>query len=133
MPDFSYDPPLPPGPVEGFIQTIRLIDAGKQIGLAKWYVPGDGHDGVAQLLELATTLPVRRTGQGKRLMSATLDEIRKFFRARKFPTRRVWMNVNQKDHVIGRAFLTGAGFHHVGTIASLLKGQDALIYVLSLD
>jgi len=133
MSDFSYDPPLPVGPVDGFIQTVRLLDNGKSIGLAKWYVPGDGRDGVAQLLELSTVTTIRRTGHGKRLLDATIDEIRRFLKARKFPQRRIWMNVNQKDHVIGRAFLTGAGFHHVSTIAGLLKGQDALIYVLSLD
>ena len=133
MPDLTYDPPIPTGPLDGFVQTIRLSDKGKPMGHAKWHIAGDGKTGVVQLLELEITPPFRRAGHGQRLLEATLEQIRLFFRSRKLPARRVWMNVNQKDQVNGRALLTELGFHHMATIPSLLKDQDALIYVLSLD
>ena len=62
MPDFTYDAPLPAGPIDGFLQTIRLQDVGKIIGTAKWYIAGDGSDGVVQLLELSTATTHRRAG-----------------------------------------------------------------------
>ena len=133
MPDLSYDPPIAPGPFDGFIQTVRLTQDGKPMGHARWHVAGDGSTGVAQLLEV-TILPIfRRAGHGEQLLRATIEQIRVFFRTKKIPPRRVWMNVNQKDHVKGRALLTELGFHHMGTVPSLLQKQDALIYVLSLD
>ena len=133
MPDASFDPPLPTGPIDGFIQTVFLHEDKQPIGHAKWHVVGDGSTGIAQLLELTITPPHRRAGHGQALLTATLEQIRKFFRGKKLPPRRVWMNVNQKDQVNGRALLTEMGFHHVATIGALLKDQDALIYVLSLD
>lgn len=133
MPDLTYDPPFPTGPLAGFVQTIRLTEDGQPIGFATWHVAGDGSTGVAQLLELTIAPPFRRAGRGQRLLKATVEQIKSFFRARKLPLRRIWMNVNQKDQVNGRAMMTEAGFHHIGTIPSLLKNQDALIYVLSLD
>ncbi len=133
MPDLTYDPPFPTGPLAGYVQTIRMTDAGKQIGYARWYVTDDGTTGVAQLLEITIAPPHRRAGHGQRLLQAAIEQIRQFFRARKLPLRRIWMNVNQKDQVNGRAMMTHAGFHHMGTVSSILKDQDALIYVLSLD
>ena len=133
MPDYSYEPALPISPIDGFIQTVRVSDNSKTMGHAKWHVAGDAKSGVVQLLELEIAATFRRAGHGQRLLETTLEQIRLFFRSRKIPPRRVWMNVNQKDQVIGRALLTELGFHHMATIPSLLKDQDALIYVLSLD
>lgn len=133
MPDVLFDPLLPVGPTQGFIQSIRLTEGGQSIGQSRWYVTGDGSTGVAQLLELSTSPTHRRTGQGKQLLEVTIDQIRQFFNARRIQPRRVWMNIQQKDQVIGRAFLTEHGFHHVATIPAMLKGQDSLIYVLAMD
>ena len=133
MPELTYDPPLPAGPIDGFVQTIRLSEQSKPVGHARWHVAGDGSTGIAQLLEIAIHPPFRRTGHGQRLLTAAIDQIQLLFRIHKIPARRVWMNVNQKDQVNGRAMLTHAGFHHMGTIPSLLKDQDALIYVRSMD
>ncbi len=133
MPEFTYEPALPAGPIDGFIQTVRLSEASKPIGHCKWHIAGDGSTGVVQLLELQIAASHRRAGHGQRLLEATLEQIRLFFRSKKIPVRRVWMNVNQKDQVNGRALLTELGFHHMATIPSLLKDQDALIYVMSLD
>ncbi len=133
MSEYTYEPALPVGPIDGFIQTVRLSDKSKPMGHAKWYINGDGSTGVVQLLELQIAPPYRRAGHGQRLLEATLGQIRQFFQSKKIPARRVWMNVNQKDHINGRALLTEMGFHHVSTIPALLKGQDALVYMMSLD
>lgn len=133
MPDFSYEPALPVGPIDGFIQTVRISEKLKPVGCAKWHIAGDAKTGVVQLLEVYIAPPFRRAGHGERLLEATLEQIRLFFRSRNIPPRRVWMNVHQKDQVNGRALLTELGFHHMATIPSLLKDQDALVYVMSLD
>ena len=133
MPDLSYDPIQAPADVDGFVQTIRLYAAGRTLGHARWHTTGDGHDGVFQLLELTVAPERRRQHYGKQLFEAFLEQIRKFCKARKIKPRRIWINVQQKEQVVGRAFLTLKGFHHVATIPALLKGQDAMIYLMSLD
>lgn len=133
MPDLSYDPPLPTSPFSGFVQTIRLTHAGKELGHARWHVAGDGHDGVVQILDLTVGINHRRQRHGQTLYDALLAQVRKLFKTHKIRPRRIWMTLEQKDQVIGRAFLTAQGFHHVATIPSLLTGQDAMVYLVSLD
>ena len=133
MPDFSYDPPLPNGPTPGFVQTVRLMSAGKPIGYARWHVPGDASAGVVQLLELTVACERRRNHHGQQLWEAMLDQVRRYFKSRQVRPRRMWIALEQKEQVVGRAFLTRVGFHHVATIPSLLKEQDAMVYLLSLD
>jgi ribosomal protein S18 acetylase RimI-like enzyme len=133
MPDLSYDPPLPTSSINGFVQTIRLTVAGKPVGHARWHITGDGHDGVVQILELTVGINHRRQHHGKTLYDAMLQQVGKFFKAHKIRPRRIWINVEQKDQVVGRAFLAGCGFHHVATIPTLLSGQDAMVFLLSLD
>ncbi len=132
--DLSYEPPLPPRPsADGFVQTIRLSVDGRVIGTARWYVRPAAADGVAQLLEFAIAPTRARQGHGRQLMQAVYDQANGYFRARKLKLRRIWIAVEQKTQIVGRAFLTGLGFHHVSTVQNLLKDQDALVYTRSFD
>ena len=132
--DLSYEPPLPPRPsADGFIQTIRLTIDGRAVGTARWHVRAGSTDGVAQLLELTISPTRARRGHGRQLMQAVYDQASAYFRARKLKLRRIWIAVDQKTQVAGRAFLTGLGFHHVSTVTNLFQDQDALIYTRSFD
>ena len=140
MPEFAFDPPLPTAAVPdeqrlaGFLQTLTLKDdAGKPIGLARWHAPGGLTEGVVQILELTIAEPHRRRGHAGRLLKATIDQAVRYHRLHKQPLRRLWFSIEQKTQVNARAFLTQHGFHQTGTISDLLKSQDALIYVRSLD
>jgi ribosomal protein S18 acetylase RimI-like enzyme len=134
MPDLSYEPPVPTTLItSGFVQTIRLTAANKPVGIARWYVGGDAHDGVVQILELTVGINHRRQLYGQQLYDAMLEQVRRFFKAHKIRPRRIWANIEQKDQVVGRAFLTKQGYHHVATIPTLLKDQDAMVYLVSLD
>ena len=133
MPEFSYAPPLPPKPTnEGFVQTVHLIDAGKPVGTARWHVRPGAPDGVAQLLELTITGRVRQ-GLGRQLLDDVTDQARAYFKSRGTRLRRMWMAVEQKGQVIGRAFLTEHGYHHVATLQELMHKQDTLLYMKSFD
>jgi GNAT superfamily N-acetyltransferase len=133
MPDFSQDPPLPKKVTnEAFMQTVRLLDAGKPIGSARWHARPGAMDGVAQLLDLTITERGRQ-GHGGQLIDEVVKQARAYFKSRGTRLRRMWMAVEQKGQIIGRAFLTEHGFHHVGTMSELMKGQDTLLYMKSFD
>lgn len=133
MADFSYVPALPAKPSnEGFVQTVRILAAGKPLGTARWHVRPGPSDGVAQLLELTITGRARE-GSGRQLLEAVIKQTRAYFKTRGTRLRRMWIAVEQKGQVIGRAFLTEHGFHHVGTIQELMHGQDTLLYMRSFD
>ncbi len=130
--ELTYDPPLPRKPgIAPFVQTIRLMDGDETIGRAMWHSAGD--DGIVQILTLTVFPPHQRVGHGRRLMNAIFDQGRKLGAARTQPLRRMWICVEQKSQIIGRAFLTGSGFHHVATLTDLLKKQDALLYTRTFD
>lgn len=132
MLQFTYTPPIEPKRDEPLAQTIRLSDGAVSIGVARWYSASSG-DGVAQLLELSVLATHRRTGNGRRILQATILQATEHYRARQSKLRRMWIAVEQKEQVIARAFLTQHGFHHVHTLPELLKGQDLLVYVRSFD
>jgi hypothetical protein len=133
MADFSYVPPLPAKSTnEGFMQTVRLLDGGKPIGTARWHVRPGAADGVAQLLDLTITGSPRE-GSGRLLLDAFFKQARGYFKTRGTRLRRVWIAVEQKGQVIGRAFLTEHGFHHVATLGELMHAQDTLLYMKSFD
>src|SRR5688572_14710347 len=102
MPDLSYDPPVSTAAPNGFVQTIRLTVAGKPVGQSRWHVSGDGHDGIVQILELTVGINHRRQHHGQALYDAMLKQVAKFFKAHKIRPRRIWMNLEQKDQVVGR-------------------------------
>src|SRR5688572_32841065 len=100
MPDFAHDPPLPKKVTnEAFMQTVRLLDAGKPIGSARWHVRPGATDGVAQLLDLTIMQPTRQ-GYGGQLIDEVTKQARAHFKARGTRLRRMWMAVEQKGQII---------------------------------
>jgi ribosomal protein S18 acetylase RimI-like enzyme len=127
---FEFDPPLPPASavVDTFGQTIRLIEGDQLLATARWIAPASSV-GSVQLLELHVDPKVRRAGHGRRVMQQLLDQAVKYHTAGKLHLRRIWVGVGHKSQVIGRAFLTGEGFHHVGSAGGLFGDEDMLVYV----
>jgi GNAT superfamily N-acetyltransferase len=127
------DPPISAArPDRQFTQTVYLKDGDRHLGRATWSstVPTQG---VVQILELWIDPAIRRSGHGRRLLHAMVDQARSLHKLRKQPLKRLWIGVGHKSQVIGRSFLTSEGFHHVGSTCGLLEDQDLLIYVKSLD
>ena len=131
MPHFTHDPPT--APRAGFIQTIRMLENDRSIGLARWHAADDSPDGVIQILDFNIEPAYRRQGHGKRLMAALVDECLAYSRARRQPLRRLWLTVRQKKQVIARAFMLSQGFSHIATIRDLLEGEDALVCIRTFD
>jgi len=145
MIEFRCDPPTPSKPVgHAFVQTIRMLDGGNEfggelggtlggeLGRATWSST-DPSQGVAQILDLWIDPSIRRSGNGKRLLSALVKEAELFNKVREQPLRRLWIGVGHKTGVVARSFLTSCGFHHVASTCGLLEDQDLLIYIKSLD
>jgi GNAT superfamily N-acetyltransferase len=135
MLDITCDPRVTPGVnvPDTFVQTVRLTRDREVIGQARWHCAADPAQGIAQLLELTIAPPHRRQEFGRRLMEAVTAQAREFFKSRKSRLRRVWISIEQERQVIGRSFLMQFGFHHVGTVQELLKGEDLLIYMRTFD
>jgi ribosomal protein S18 acetylase RimI-like enzyme len=122
----EHIPPLPKKPGGPFVQTIVLRDGDKKVGRAIWICENDG---VVQLLHLSIDPKVGRGGHGGQLLDEVVRQAASYQRLLEVPLRRMWIMVEQKKQVIGRAFLTGHGFHHVGTMNGLYRRQDALMYM----
>ncbi len=134
METFNYDPEIPAKPpTAAFVQTIALQSDGKAVGVIRWHSPADAEAGLVQILDITVSVGLRRAGKGRKLLEAAIGQARELHRRRKSHVRRVWISVEQKAQVIGRAFLTSGGFHHVGTVNGLYLDQDLMIYVKSLD
>ena len=125
--DLNFDPPVARTVSGPFVQTIQLMQDGAVVGTARWH--STGLDGVVQILDLIVAEKLQRVGNGRRLMQAVVQQANLMCAARGQKLRRMWIAVEQKSQIIGRAFLTGQGFHHVGTVEELLKRQDLLIYM----
>ncbi len=110
--------------------TVRLLDDDRPIGHAAWAVT-DPVEGLIQLLRLEVDPAHARRGFGRHLLHGLYDHARG--QLAPAPLRRVWIAVGNKAHVVARAFLTGEGFHHVGSNAGLYRDQDLLLYVKSFD
>jgi GNAT superfamily N-acetyltransferase len=128
---FEFDPPLPTAETDTFVQNVRLVDDGRLLGSARWVAPA-ATIGTVQLIELHVDPAVRRAGHGRRLMQQLIAQAVSLHTARKTHLRRIWAGVGHKSQVIGRSFLTGEGFHHVGSSGGLLGDEDLLIYVRAL-
>jgi GNAT superfamily N-acetyltransferase len=127
------DPPTPTGKIAGvFVQTIQLQDGDRHIGRAIWSV-SDAAQGVVQILELTVDPAVHRSGHGRRLLRGVIEQARAFHKPHKTAVRRLWIGVGHKSQVVGRSFLSGEGFHHVATTSGLMRDEDLLVYVKSLD
>jgi ribosomal protein S18 acetylase RimI-like enzyme len=130
MNSMEYHPPLPRKAQSPFVQTIILHDGEKAIGKAIWI---SENDGVVQLLHLSVDPKLGRRGHGGQLLDDVVRQATAYQRLLGIPLRRMWMMVEQKKQVVGRAFLTGHGFHHVGTMNGLHRRQDALMYMRSFN
>jgi ribosomal protein S18 acetylase RimI-like enzyme len=126
----EYSPPLPvsrPKKKMGrFVQTITLREGQTVVAQAIWV---SENEGVVQLLHLQVDSNRGRQGYGGRMLDEVVRQAAAYQRLIDVPLRRIWMMVEQKSQVIGRAFLTSQGFHHVGTMNGLYKDQDALMYM----
>ncbi len=112
------------------VRTARLSDDDRTIGRATWVVT-DAGEGLVQLLSITVEPADQRRGFGRRLIQGVYDQARA--QLAPAPLRRVWVSTGNKVHVIARAFLTGEGYHHVGSNGGIYRGQDLLIYVKSFD
>jgi ribosomal protein S18 acetylase RimI-like enzyme len=126
----EYHPPLPGKAQSPFVQTLILRDGEKAIGKAIWICENDG---VVQLLHLSVDPERGRRGHGRQLLDDVIHQAATYQRLLGVPLRRMWIMVEQKKQVTGRAFLTGHGFHHVGTMNGLYRRQDALMYMRSFN
>ena len=115
-----------------FTQQITLELNGKTIGRARWFAP-DSSDGVMQILDLSIDPLHQRQGHGSALLKQVYDQALAFFRAADLKPRRVWVTIEQKRQVIGRAFFSRHGYHHVATIDNVYIKQSGLIYQRSFD
>ena len=130
---YQNDPPvISAKPDALFTQVIQMRDDKRVLGKAAWNITSPS-EGVVQILELWIDPSIRRAGHGRRLIGQIIAQARELHKAHKQPLRRLWVAVGHKTQVIGRSFLTGEGFHHIGSSGGLLKDQDMLIYVKSLD
>ncbi len=133
MPDIRFDPPLPSTWEDHpFVQRVELHENDRVIATAQWHAPA-GNDGVVQLLDLSVEPSHRRQGLAGLILTAATKQIVALGKLRKTPVRRIWINVEQKTQIQARAFLTKHSYHHVATVKELLKQQDALVYMRSLD
>jgi GNAT superfamily N-acetyltransferase len=130
---FDIDPPLSSKPGKGaFVQKITMMDDDQQLGRACWHAAEES-DGIAQILELWIDPKVHRSGHGRRLLHALVDQFRELHRRRGQSPRRLWIGVGHKSQIIGRSFLSSEGFHHIGSAPGVRSDEDVLIYVKSLD
>ena len=110
--------------------TVRLLDADRPVGRATWVIT-DAGEGLVQVLSITIAPPDQRRGHGRQLLQALYGAARAELGTQ--PLRRAWIGVGNKVHVVARAFLTGEGFHHVGSNSGIYRDQDLLIYVKSFD
>ena len=110
--------------------TVRLMDGDRPIGRATWVVT-DAAEGLIQILSLEIEPAHQRRGHGRRLIQGLYAQARVELSSR--PLRRAWIATGNKAHVVARAFLTGEGYHHVGSNGGVYRDQDLLIYVKSFD
>lgn len=115
-----------------FEQEMLLYQDSKPIAHARWHAT-DSSDGIFQILDFAVAPAHQRQGHGGTLLRAIYDQADVLFKSIGQRPRRVWISIEQKRHVIARAFLSRHGFHHVSTIKNLYVEQDAMIYQRSFD
>jgi ribosomal protein S18 acetylase RimI-like enzyme len=127
MPQYAFEPPTAPTP--GFVQTIRMSENGKPIGMAAWHAAQDTNDGVVQIVEFQIVPEDRRRGHGRALLTMMVRQWAAYHASRKTSLRSAWVVLRQKRHVIARSFFMSQGFNHVATVKDLFDGEDALVYV----
>src|SRR2546426_377841 len=95
MPDFTYDPPVPPRPTDQpFLQRIDLRENGKIVATLHWHAPA-GDEGVVQLLDLTVVGELRRRGHGSTVLTAAIAQMKALSKSRRVPLRRLWLSLEQ--------------------------------------
>ena len=115
-----------------FSQRIELLLDGRVAGVVHWFSPRTD-DGVFQVLDLIVDEPRRRQGFGTLLLKKAYAEAAELFAATGVSPRRVWVCLEQKRHVVARAFLTKHGYQHTSTLAALYRDQDGMVYQRTFD
>ena len=110
--------------------TVHLLDGDRPVGTATWVVT-DAAEGLVQILSMTIAPTDQRRGHGRQLLQSLYAAARAELAPQ--PLRRAWIGTGNKIHVIARAFLTGEGYHHVGSNGGVYRDQDLLIYVKSFD
>lgn len=128
---YRLRPPLT-GATLPFGQQIELILNGQLVGTARWHAP-DTADGVFQISDIHIAPEHQRQGHGSALLKKCYAEAAEVFVALNIKPRRVWILIEQKRHVIARAFLTRHGYQHVATLPAAFRGQDGMVYQRSFD
>lgn len=113
-------------------QRLTLSLDGNIIASSRWHA-GASDDGVFQITDLFVDPLHQRQGHGSRLLRQTYDHATGRLKSLGIQPRRVWVCLEQKRHVIARAFFSKHGFQHVATMQKLYIGQDAMMYSRSFD
>lgn len=124
--------PATAGAALPFGQKIDLMLNGKLAGTARWHAP-ESADGIVQVCDIRIAPEFQRQGHGSLLLRRLYAEATAVFIAAGVKPRRVWILIEQKRHVIARAFLSRNGFQHVSTMRDAFKKQDGMIYQRSFD
>ncbi len=112
---------------------VELAMGRRILGRALWCQTGPAAEGVAQVLAFSVDPKLRRQGMGGLLLKRVVGEAKSHFARRRKKLRRMWLAVAQKQEIGGRAFLSATGFHHVGTLRDVMRGEDLLLYVRTFD
>jgi ribosomal protein S18 acetylase RimI-like enzyme len=132
IPTLKLSMPIPARPVLPFVQTLSLTDNRRSIGSVTWYAPATD-DGVVQILNIQIDPLHQRQGHGSTLIRAAYEQAHRLFAAIEIKPRRVWVAVEQKNHVNARAFLSRHGYQHVSSIKNVYRKQESLIYLRAFD
>ncbi|HEX8322920.1 MAG TPA: GNAT family N-acetyltransferase [Tepidisphaeraceae bacterium] len=115
-----------------FGQQVDLQLNGEVVASARWHAP-ESTDGVFQIADIRVVPAHQRQGHGSALLKKCYAEAAELYAALNIKPRRVWILIEQKKHVIARAFLSRHGFQHVSTMSAAFRGQDGMIYQRSFD
>lgn len=115
-----------------FHQRIDLLLDGRLAGTVQWLTPRND-EGIVQITDLTVDEGRRRQGFGTALLKKTYAEANALFTAAGIKPRRAWLCLEQKRHVVARAFFTKHGYQHVSTLAALYRDQDGMVYQRTFD
>jgi ribosomal protein S18 acetylase RimI-like enzyme len=114
------------------VRSVELRDGSNRIAVATWSNSMNA-DGVVKLLHVEVAAEHRRKGHGSAVFDEAIQLAREDLQKAGHRLRRVVAIAEQKEQIIGRAWLTHVGFHHVTTVKNTLIDQDMLVYLLGCD
>jgi GNAT superfamily N-acetyltransferase len=114
------------------VRSVELREGSDRIAVATWSNSMNA-DGVVTLLHVEVASELRRKGHGTAVFDEAIQLAREDLQKAGHRLRRVVAIAEQKQHIIGRSWLTHVGFHHVTTLKHTLVDQDMLVYLLGCD